>query len=470
MITKLGARLKKEVRLKDHQKRVVKRLEKTPGLLLYHGLGSGKTLSAIASTLNDPTDFVVPASLRENAKKELKKFTRGNKAEVTSYNMFLKADKLKSALILDEAHRVGTAGTKITQDVIRKAPEYKKRILLTGTPIRNSPSEIAPLLRVLNPDSRVVTSPSEFNKKFVEKTPVDPGVLLRLLGAPAGHTKSMRNRQEFKNIVDGLIDYHAPSNKDYPTVSSKTYITPMNKKQLKLYSKAEGTVPWSVRLKIKHGIPLAPKEKVHFNFFANSTRQLSNTTSNFGGDEVTPKFQLMSKHIDKIVKNKGKVLAYSNYLGSGIKEYSNLLTKKKIPHRMFDGSLNDKDRKQVVQDYNAGKVKALLISGAGSEGLDLKGTSDVQILEPHWNEARTDQVIGRAARYKSHSHLPSNKQRVKVRRYLSELPDGKLHKYLGIGSRAKSADQYLSEMGKTKTKLNKEFLDVLKEVGSKKKP
>ena len=56
----------------------------------------------------------------------------------------------------------------------------------------------------------------------------------------------------------------------------------------------------------------------------------------------------------------------------------------------------------------------LLASGAGSEGLDLKGTRLMQLLEPHWNESRLDQVIGRGIRYRSHEGLPPEDRNGKV--------------------------------------------------------
>ena len=51
---------------------------------------------------------------------------------------------------------------------------------------------------------------------------------------------------------------------------------------------------------------------------------------------------------------------------------------------------------------------------AGSEGLDLKETNDVIILDPVWNPSIMEQIIGRAVRYKSHSKLPIEKRVVNV--------------------------------------------------------
>ena len=64
----------------------------------------------------------------------------------------------------------------------------------------------------------------------------------------------------------------------------------------------------------------------------------------------------------------------------------------------------------------------LLISEAGSEGIDLKEVRDVVILEPHFHEAITQQVIGRAVRFKSHAELPVEERNVTIHRLLLSKP------------------------------------------------
>ena len=71
------ALLRPDVELQDQQTRVKKKLDRSGGLLVYHGLGSGKTLTAINATQGGKTDVVVPASLRNNFRKEVSKYTTG---------------------------------------------------------------------------------------------------------------------------------------------------------------------------------------------------------------------------------------------------------------------------------------------------------------------------------------------------------------------------------------------------------
>jgi hypothetical protein len=77
---------------------------------------------------------------------------------------------------------------------------------------------------------------------------------------------------------------------------------------------------------------------------------------------------------------------------------------------------------QELKDSLEGKPKRLSIlmaSSAGAEGISLENVRNVSIMEPYWNPARIDQVIGRAMRICSHARLPKEDRNVVVRIYLS---------------------------------------------------
>lgn len=66
----------------------------------------------------------------------------------------------------------------------------------------------------------------------------------------------------------------------------------------------------------------------------------------------------------------------------------------------------DVDLATADDNYDASKVKVILISQAGSEGLDFKFIRQVHILDPWYNMNRIEQIIGRAVRTCSHKLLP----------------------------------------------------------------
>jgi superfamily II DNA/RNA helicase len=116
----------------------------------------------------------------------------------------------------------------------------------------------------------------------------------------------------------------------------------------------------------------------------------------------------------KIVENRLQTVVFSSFLDSGINQVAKLLTKAKIPFGVVSGKVPAKERSETVKRYNAGELMVLLISKAGGEGLDLKNTRQVILLEPTWNKATMQQVIGRAVRYMSHASLPADQRVVDV--------------------------------------------------------
>jgi superfamily II DNA/RNA helicase len=132
-------------------------------------------------------------------------------------------------------------------------------------------------------------------------------------------------------------------------------------------------------------------------------------------------------------------------------------------------------REEIVKEYNANKIKVLLISKAGGEGLDLKETRNIIIMEPSWNEATHKQVIGRAIRYKSHETLPKEKRRVDVYRLYLIKPneDAELERLItnksllfGEGEDAETlaVDLYLRNFVMLKQEKIDEFLEELRKL------
>jgi SNF2 family DNA or RNA helicase len=461
------AKLKETTTLQPHQERVLKRLDKKPGVLAYHGLGSGKTLTSLAASQDSKTDVVTPASLRENYKKEVKKHTTNFKPNIQSFEQAVKTAPSGNTLVVDEAHLMGIQDSARSKKMQEKAKNYDKRILLTGTPIRNHPSELAPLINTVRGDDAMPVSRPAFDEMFIQEESVKPGFFARVVhGAKPGVSYRIKNVNKLRDMVDGYIDYHKPSNENFPSASHEVVETPMSKEQLKYYDFVMGKANPALRWKIKMGLPPSKSEAKQLNSFLSGARQVSNSVKGFGGSQITPKIQtavnaFMERHNQD---PNFKALIYSNFLESGVKDYARELEKRKIPHAVFDGSLSDKKRKQIVEDYNSGKLKSILITGAGSQGLDLKGTKLVQLLEPHWNDPRTDQATGRAIRFGSHTHLPEDERHVHVQKFHSTIPKGFIKKMLGKKNDT-SVDQYLSMLSQEKTKLNDQFLQVLQEVG-----
>ena len=158
--------------------------------------------------------------------------------------------------------------------------------------------------------------------------------------------------------------------------------------------------------------------------------------------------------IKKIKKSKGIVLIYSNYIDGGCvpialaleemgitrlggKENSFFAKAPVVPFKIGQHSAkyvmitgdklispsNKKELKACTdsQNINGEKVKVIVISKAGSEGLDFKNIRQIHIMEPWYNLNRADQIIGRGVRNKSHCDLPFNERTVEIYLYGTEL-------------------------------------------------
>jgi SNF2 family DNA or RNA helicase len=462
--------------LLDHQQRVIDKLKNKdqPGLILMHGLGSGKTRSSIEAykSLGLPAEVLVPAALRGNYQKEIQKWV-GNLPENINIRSQqevarkgLSPEALKNKLmIIDEAHRIRNENTKLYKSLKDVSPE--KILLLTGTPIYNHPSDIAKLINLTSRQHLLPETKGAFEQQFIETEKIHPGFFDKLRGVKPGDRLKVKNKEKLRQIFKKYIDYHGGNTEGFPEVIKERVRVPMHKNQEKVYKAMMHELPYHLRAKITKNLPPERKELDKLMHFLSGARMINNSTAGFDVSQtaaISPKaeqaFNFLKNQIAKDPEYKGVI--YSNYLQSGSAPYKELLTKANIPFGEFTGQIKDSVRNQMIKDYNANKIKALLISSAGAEGLDLKGTRLVQILEPHFNNEKIKQVIGRAARYKSHEGLSPEKRKVLVQNYLSASPQlSRLDKILGKKEEI-TTDEYLQNMSDEKERLNEEFIKLIK--------
>jgi len=458
-------------KLLQHQQEAIDKLNDTDAILIYHGLGSGKSATSIAATEDFETDVVVPASLRNNYHKELSKFLdKPSGRNVMSYEGFSKSGPSHKSrnLVVDEIQRIGAHGSQRSQNIVDYSKVYNKRILLSGTPASNRASELAPVMRVLNPyDNRVPLDPIEFNKRFIEEKKINAPFFRRLMGVKPGVEFSPKNTDILKDVIKGKVHYHESSKDEFPERINETKKIEASKEQSNIYKYVTRKANPAIALKVRLNLPLSKKELKQINAFMTAARQVSNTTEPYGGTEpFSNKIKQIVEDVDKGVKTnkKHKSLIYSNYLDAELQNINSGLEEKGIPYSMFTGKMTDKQKKKSIEDYNNDKVKALLVSGSGSEGLDLKGTRQIHITEPHWNKNRIEQVIGRGIRYKSHSHLPKKDRKVKVTKYHTTLVRDAIQKIFNKNPDV-GADEYLDNLSEIKQDNLDKFLNILKEEG-----
>lgn len=155
---------------------------------------------------------------------------------------------------------------------------------------------------------------------------------------------------------------------------------------------------------------------------------------------------------------------------------------KEIIRNIYNGDWNDiptniADKLRAMSNNNnMGEIiKVLMITSSGSEGINLRNTRYVHIMEPYWNPVRLEQVIGRARRICSHKDLPKALQTVEVFVYLMIFSTAQLKSNEAIELKRKdlskrapkvpfTSDQYLYEISEIKATFISQLTDLVKET------
>lgn len=187
------------------------------GLLVYHGLGSGKTRTAVQTMNSVRKDVVImlPASLRGNFERTVKRLYRGGKrytfVSYNASNLLKQYAKIEpdhafdktinnfdgKLVIIDESHIFfqnvvsgkATQAIKIFKWMIKS--RKSKFLFLTGTPIAGDPFELVPMFNVLRGYELFPGDRHIFNKHFISY-----------------EHNSVKNVEIFKERLSGLVSYY----------------------------------------------------------------------------------------------------------------------------------------------------------------------------------------------------------------------------------------------------------------------
>jgi hypothetical protein len=155
---------------------------------------------------------------------------------------------------------------------------------------------------------------------------------------------------------------------------------------------------------------------------------------------------------------------------------------KEIVRKIYNGEWNDTGFPSLISsklnelsnDNNLGEIiKVFMITASGSEGINLRNTRFVHIMEPYWHPTRIEQVVGRARRICSHQQLPEELQTVQVFLYLMKFTKEQvdMSKELKKNDVSKlppktnvTSDQALYEINIIKTQVTQQILKSIKEA------
>lgn len=505
--------LKDDAKTMPHQRRAIDKALKNDGsILISHSMGLGKTYTsiAIANELKKRNKAgnvlaVVPASLRSNfADNGVKKYTKdkvaifGSRAEgthhieddvipnshyyVVSYDMFKKDPEMyinrtkADTLIVDEMHNFRNPDTKNYQQMRSVRGKVRNFIGLTGTPFNNHPYDIAPLIDIVsNGNHKLPMDKGSFSKKFLEHGPMYDM-----------HGKVMNKYQEGEHLKNtdvlekelGKWVHHAtPSDlkgEDVPKKLVEDVDVEMSPLQIQHYNFVMQKVPWTVRNTIRKGLPVDRKEAFHILPMLTQARNVANGVHYMNKNitpavsaEMTPKVKKALDDIHTHVRETpdAQVIIHSHMLEGGVDVVSAGLKTRGIPHAVFTGKVKDEDRQQAVKDYNAGKIKALIVSSAGTTGLNLPNTTMHVALDGHYNPAVTEQIEARGVRAGGLRHRDPEDRKVIVKRYRSVFPETWMTR-MGFQKKDMAIDEWIYGIAKDKNDINAQAEDILKKTAS----
>jgi hypothetical protein len=189
----------------------------------------------------------------------------------------------------------------------------------------------------------------------------------------------------------------------------------------------------------------------------------------------------------KLVK-KGGVWSESSEMKQGVPAYGVFLggaeEERELHRQIFNQDYSDTFPQSLKDSIKEHKLCVFLGSRAAAEGITLADVRRVHIMEPYWNPALIEQVIGRAIRICSHRKLPLDQRDVVVKLYMSvftpeqstttEGPnivpirrnDMTLKRYEGNEPRETfmSSDEYLYEVAYEKGRIVKSISLLLKQA------
>lgn len=405
--------------------------------------------------------------------------------DIYSYNKFIdlaQNNKIKlknSILIIDEIQNmISEEGTyyNVLYDLIKKSPKDLRVVLLSATPMFDKPHELALTINLLRPEKELPIG-KEFDKKFIKIVKHDDD----------SFEYRAKHLCKFKEQIRGLISYFSGAPPYvFPEMKIKYIKCEMSEFQYSAYKGVLRNEAKNIDLRSlkKQAIESVSVMKLPNSFFI-GTRFVSNVVypnrkigedglKSFKGKKILKKLDIYSckfaKIMKKIDKATGKVFVYSGFKEEGgIKSFTRVLetfgyknyVKEGEGYHRFAVWSGDEDiflKEEIKNVYNqknnlnGSKLKLLILSPAAKEGISLTGVRQAHILEPYWNLARLQQIIGRGSRFCSHKDLPEEKRNIKVYIYLATHPDEE-----------ETVDEYINHLAYQKNKLVGEFEKAIKE-------
>jgi SNF2 family DNA or RNA helicase len=297
-------------------------------------------------------------------------------------------------IILDESQLIKNPASMLYKTVTRLKSEFK--LVLTGTPVENSLTDLWTQLNFVNPG--LLGDLSFFRREFAK--PIEK------MGDDEKEIKLRKIIQPF--ILRRTKEMVAS---DLPPVTEQTVFCEMTEEQAKLYDSEKS----SVRNSILKNIETNGLEKSAIMVLQGlmKLRQISNHPVMAYDDysSGSGKFDTVLQDMENVLSEGHKILVFSSFVRH-LNLYAEELRKKRIHFAILTGaSINREKIVNSFQDDPENKIFLISLK-AGGVGLNLTAADYVFILDPWWNPASEMQALNRA-------HRIGQKKSVFVYRYIT---------------------------------------------------
>lgn len=488
---KPGKLLKQQVFLSSY---INDNYDKIDRMLLFHGIGTGKTCTSItiAETImkkdkNMKVLVILPARLKTNFIDELISETCGLNRYISKEDFSIFINPKTSSKDKDNIRERFMKNINVNYEIV--SYEKLRKVLLDSKDYKNTIERLTKNRVIIIDEvhnliaskiNNEVLDKIEKSKTIDKKTQSINAVLLRLITKmadkscklflltatpvfdnygqfiqlvlnlrPDADMKQLNNKKlnlgYLINLIKGKVSFYKLKDRsDFPKVK-------INNIRIKLSPLQEDKI-MEIGMDDMNDDDLSEKDT-----FCMKQRQVSISLYDKSKKDIIfrdlKKYAPKLKVLFKLLKQPGKHVIYSNFiqyclsliaeylLSKGWSNYTKTGARRNKTFVLWDASLNDKEKQEVKSVLNSTKnmdgkiIKVVLGSPSIKEGISFKHVQHLHQIDPVWNSSAKEQIEGRCVRFKSHSDIPLDHPTLK-REVI-------IHNYIGVSRKITTCDKLI---------------------------
>jgi SNF2 family DNA or RNA helicase len=286
-----------------------------------------------------------------------------------------------SIMILDESQAIKNPKSQVSRSV--RQVKADSRIVLTGTPIENSITDLWSQMSFVNPG--ILGNQSQFKKRFI---------------VPIEKKKDEETLQQLRTLISPFILRRTKSEvaRDLPEKVEQVVYCDMTEDQKSMYEEVKsGYRNGLLKLVKDEGMK---SHKLNVLQGLTQLRLIANHPVLADGeyDGSSGKYEELKYKLETLISEGHRVLVFSQFVKQ-LDRVEKVVDSLDMKYLRLDGTTPSAKRSQLVDHFQSGDVPVFLISlKAGGTGLNLTAADYVFLLDPWWNPAVEQQAQDRSHR------------------------------------------------------------------------